>query len=251
MNTKSIVYYNYDVDAKQFENQTTSNYCFFEYREIDIVTSKKVNKEFFKPDDILDYTISLSNQGTYKATKLVITDLLPEQALLGLVNIYSYIEHNFNYKTVDDKLIIELDFLNEKETVHICYSAKVNNLLEINKNLITKVVGTSDEDYSFTSNELTIFQKYARVLCNKKMSSIIYPNRDFETTITITNVGNEVANNINVFDQFLDKFVLKKILIDNEEIVSYSLDQSRLKIKIDNLEPNITKTISIYGLLKK
>ena len=71
---RATLSYAYNLGDIVVQNVTNSNFIQPELREVNIRVRKFASTSFFKPGDILTYTIVLSNDGTYEAKGVLVKE---------------------------------------------------------------------------------------------------------------------------------------------------------------------------------
>ena len=262
MNIKSqaTIYYAYDLDGISYKSTSTSNTLLTPLKVSSLYAKKIANASYFKPGDIITYTIVVNNGSSFKATNVKIKDKLDNQSFLNGSFKYYYLK--------DDGEDIRLTMDNQKlefivteiapyATVIIMYKAKVNDNLEIDKNLDNQSIISSDETKDFKTNDLSIKQKYAKVICEKSiLNDYAYLNTNITYKITVKNIGNCEACDLEIVDELPETFKLSPsspIVIGDQEITNYSYDSDKciLRIPLDYLEALSQIDIYINGSIVK
>ena len=97
MNIKSqaTIYYAYDLDGTSFKNVATSNTLTTPLKVASLFAKKIANTSYFKPGDIITYTIIVNNASSFKATNIKIKDKFDKNGhysanfINGTTNVYN------------------------------------------------------------------------------------------------------------------------------------------------------------------
>ena len=194
----------YYVDAKHYEdnyykainNQTT----FMVYPKVDNEVTKSVSKTVADFEEVINWTISVTNHGPNNSTNVTVYDVLPD----GLIWLNDTSEGRYNPKT--GMLIIGDLNVDEKFTFSI--------ISIINKTgaIVNKVNVTAGEfDVNTTNNydESSLFVNPSSDLAVFKRVSNSQPNyRDYIIwTIEIVNNGPDTAHDVEMFDILPDELI--------------------------------------------
>lgn len=250
--TKSMVSYKYAVGDTIIHGSTSSNYVEPFIRDVVISVRKNCDQKYFKPGDILTYDLVVANIGTYLAEFINITESIKNQSLIvESVKISSLENVDFKYQDAIDGIDFIIRTLNPNETVHISYQTIVDEIIDPDINIISLSEIEVDDQDIFTTKPIELEQKYARIICEAETAPYIYPNKPYQYILTITNVGNCPAQDVEVTSQLLNSYVLESIRIDDETCDISSVNDNLLKFVIGNLEANESKTITITGRIQK
>ena len=262
MNVKSqaTVTYAYAQGNLKVKSISTSNIVSTEIRMVDLLAKKTANMEAFKPNDVITYHIIINNPGNYSATNVLVTDELIHQTYLKDSFKYLFLDESKTEvkATVKDKeIVFEIDELKPNGVCVLMYQASFDDILDINIDIKNTSNIRSKEVQPFSTNTLNMKQQYAKLEIVKKAVDYTYLNTDISYLITIKNVGNIVANEVEVVDQLPYTFELDKskeaITVDNQNIDKYQLDKktNTLKLIIDKVEPNANVLVVVKGKIVK
>lgn len=249
---RATLSYVYNLGEQTIQNVTNSNLVEGEYREVIIRAKKFIDATFFKPGDIITHTLILSNVGTFQAESLVIEEDISSQNLLtSSVHIYSLDEFIYEFYEKDNLFIVNIANLNPDQTVVINFQTIVSETIELEKEIRNKTKITIDKEIENYTNEVSVKQKYAKLLCHKTPIGVIYPNVNFEYVLNIENIGNENALNVEISDQLPANFVLEHLYFNDEEINEYLIENGLLKCKIPLVSPKQKVYLRVVGLIAK
>lgn len=81
MNIKSqaTIYYSYNLEGTSFKNVSTSNTLLTPLKVASFFVKKIANTTYFKPGDVITYTIVINNASNFKVKNIVIKDLIDNQ----------------------------------------------------------------------------------------------------------------------------------------------------------------------------
>lgn len=258
--SQATVIYAYAQGNLKVKSISTSNVVNTEIRTVDLLAKKTSNIEFFKPLDVITYHIIITNPGNSTATNVVVKDEICHQ---------KYLNDSFKYLFLDDSKIDVKAIPNEKgitfEIAEIkpggvlvmSYQAMVDELEDISLDIRNTSNVYSKEVQPFTTNSINIKQQYAKLEVLKKAVDFTYLNTDINYLISIKNIGNVVARDVEVIDQLPLTFELDKskdaITIDNQAVEKFNLDKksNSLKLLIDQIEPHSTVQVAVKGRIVK
>jgi uncharacterized repeat protein (TIGR01451 family) len=262
MNVKSqaTIAYAYTLGNLKIRSITTSNVVSTEVRTVDLLAKKIASTEYFKPADVITYSIIITNPGNSKATNITINDELFRQ---------SFVKDSFRYLFLDDSkadikltindnnLIFEIDELNPHAVCVLTYQVTVDEIEEICLDLRNCTSVSCKELTPFALNKFDIKQRYAKIECTKKTVDHVYLNSDIAYEIMITNKGNVEAVDLELIDQLPQTFELNHsqdaITINNENCDIFAFDKNThlLKMIIDRVEPFSAVKVVIKGKITK
>lgn len=262
MNVRSqaTVAYAYALGNLKIKSITHSNVVNTLVQEVQLLAKKIANTDFFKPGDVITYSIIITNPGNTKATKISISDDL---------NYQSFIKDSFRHLFLDDtvadiklnirdnNLVFEISELKPKDVCVITYQVVADKVEEICLDLRNCTSVQSKEIKPFTTNKLDIKQRYAKIECTKKTLDHVFLNSDIEYEIIITNKGNVEAIDLEVIDQLPAPFELSKsddaITVNgkNIDIYAYDKDTNILKMIVDRVLPYETIKVLVKGRITK
>lgn len=248
---RATLSYAYNLGDTVVQNVTNSNFIQPELREVNIRVRKFANTTYFKPGDIITYTIVLSNEGTYEANEVLVAEELVHQSLIkSSIKIRALDEPVFSYKEGVSEVLITLGTLAPQNTIYITYQTIVDEIVDINFDIkSTSKVTTGD--YIVDVNTVEIMQRYAKLLCEKKSDSVIYPNKQFAMELVIENIGNEKAVDLDLVDQLPERYCLDEVYLDNELLTDYTIEGNHLKFIVGEIAPFSSRNVTIIGLIKK
>ena len=262
MNIKSqaTIYYAYDLDGTSFKNVATSNTLTTPLKVASLFAKKIANTAYYKPGDIITYTIVVNNASNFKATNIKIKDKLDNQTLLpSSFNFYYLKDEGKNVEFNSEKQKLEFT-ISEMESQSVCiitYKAKVNEDLSLDKEIKNVSTISSDEVKDFKTNSLDLKQKYAKVTCEKSiLNDYAYLNTNLTYKIVVKNIGNYKATNIEIVDELPETFKLSKenaVLINDTETKNFSFDEGTciLTIPLESLDAESEISILINGSIVK
>lgn len=250
--TKSTVSYKYAVGDTIVHGSTSSNYVDPFLRDVVISIKKNCDQTYFKPGDILNYDIIVSNIGTYLAEFININESIKSQTLIvDSIKLSSLDNIDFKYQDAIDGVDFIIKSLNPNETVHIAYQTIVDEIIDPHQNIISvSEVEVDDQDLMYT-NPIEIEQKYARIICEAETAPYIYPNKDYQYILTITNIGNTIAEDVEISSQLPSSYALESINIDEEVCEISSINDNVLKFIIGSIDADESKTVTITGRIQK
>jgi uncharacterized repeat protein (TIGR01451 family) len=250
--SRATLSYAYNLGDVVVRNVTNSNFVQPEYREVAIKVRKFANVEYYKPGDIITYTLVLTNVGTYEANNVTIREDLPYQVLIKeSIKLRNLNEQSFVFKDDLNSVNFVLDHFAPNNTIYITYQTIVDEIVDINYNITTSAQLTIDDEVVLNSNPVAISLKYARLVCEKKTVEVIYPNKSFEYLITIENIGNEKAVDLEISDQLPESYVLENILIDDVPCLNYAIDNTTLKFSVGEVNQFKSIVVKIIGMIKR
>lgn len=252
MEIKSIakIKYSYDLDGISLQGLAQSNIVQTEVRKFDLLLKKLSNQEFFQPNDIITYTLVMSNTGNYKNTNVIIKDLLSNQELIDYsIKTMSLSNNkvNANYSLENDFLTISIDEILPNEVIIITYKIRaLDNTSQIK--LLTTI--RSDEITQKEINNNSLKQGFAQIECIKTVSDdVTFINTDLTYILQLSNKGNISAYNVEVYDELPITFELDQYnpVTLNNNLINYQLEGNILKLLIPAIEPNNILDIKING----
>jgi len=183
----------YYVTAMHFEDtyykSITNSTTFTVTAQVDDKVRKSVSPEVINYDDIVIWTLNITNNGPSNATNVVVRDILPD----GLIWLEDNTNGDYNPKTGT----LTIDFLEVGEIYIVTIKTQINKTGEI----VNNVNVTADEyDYNITNNhdQSKINVDSAADLAVVKTVNVTTVNMgDFvKWTITVTNNGPDVATRV-------------------------------------------------------
>lgn len=248
---RATLSYDYDLGDIVVHNVTNSNFVQPELREINIRVRKYANVNYFKPGDIITYTVVITNDGTYPAQDVCLKEPLKHQSLLKeTIKVRSLVEPTLTYTENKDEVIFTLDYLEPQYTIYVTYQARVEEIIDINFNIDATAIVQAD-NYTLSTNTVMLIQKYAKIICEKKTDSIIYPNKQFAIEIALENIGNEKAVNLDFSDQLPERFCLDEVYLGSELLTDYVIEGNTLKLSIGEIAPFTREVITLIGMIKR
>lgn len=262
MNVRSqaSIAYAYAVGNLKIKSIAYSNVVNTVVCEVDLLAKKIANVEYFKPGDVITYNIVITNPGNTKATKITITDDLAYQ---------SYVKDSFRYLFLDDSdariklhlkenaLVFEIEELKPKDVCILSYQAVADKVEEICLDLRNSTCVKSREVKPFTTNQIDIKQRYAKIECTKKALDHVLLNSDIEYEIIIANKGNVEAIDLEVIDQLPFTFELDPgedaITVNGKNVDIFAFDKEThvLKLIIERVQPHETVKVLVKGRIVK
>jgi hypothetical protein len=250
--TKAMINYSYSVGDAVVHGSTSSNYVEPFIRDVVISIKKECSTKYFKPGDILTYNLVVANIGTYFAEFINISEQIQNQTIIvDSISVSSLKDIDFAYQDAIKGIDFIISNLAPNDTVYISYQTVVDEILDPNFNIVSVSEIEVDDNNIIYSNPVEIVQKYARIICEVETSPYIYYNKPYQYNITVTNVGNSEANDVELSTQLPEEYELDHITIDEENCDSTSLNNNILKFTIGNISANETKLISVSGKIKK
>lgn len=252
MEIKSMakIKYSYDLDGISLQTLAQSNVVKTEVRKFNLLLKKLSNQEFFQPNDIITYTLVISNTGNYKNTNVIIKDLISNQQLIDYSIKTISLSNNkviANYLLEDDFLVISLDEIMPNEVIIITYKIKTFGNTNSIK-LLTTI--QSDEITKKEFADTTLKQGFAQIECIKTVSDdVTFLNTDLTYLLQLSNKGNISAYNVEVYDELPVTFELDQYnpVTLNNKLIDYQLEGNILKLLIPTIEPNNILDIKING----
>lgn len=229
--SQAKISYAYAIGNLKIKSITSSNLVSTEVRSVELLAKKTVSSENFKPNDIISYTLVIQNPGNTALTDVLVNDDLFHQY---------YIEDSFKYMFMDDSdneiklsknennLIFEIPYLKANAVAIITYKVEIDSIEEVSMDIRNVANIQSKEVKPFKTNTLDLKQRFAEIKCSKKCVDYTYFNTDLSYIITLKNIGNLDAIDIEVIDQLPITFALdtkKPISINNNEIDIFTHDK--------------------------
>ncbi len=183
----------YYVTAMHFEDtyykSITNSTTFTVTAQVDDKVRKSVSPEIINYDDIVVWTLNITNNGPSNATNVVVRDILPD----GLIWLEDNTNGDYNPKTGT----LTIDFLEVGEIYIVTIKTQINKTGEI----VNNVNVTADEyDYNITNNhdQSKINVDSAADLAVVKSANVTTVNMgDFvKWTITVRNNGPDIATGV-------------------------------------------------------
>lgn len=262
MNIKSqaTIYYTYNLEGKDYKNISSSNTLLTPLKTVSLNAKKMANVSFYKPGDVITYTILVNNQSSFSASEIQISDKFKNQLLLeGSVN-FDFLkdeEQKPTLKQTSNSFILTLPHLQEFNAFLVTYKTKVIDDLSLEDEIESYSEITSKETNKVKTNTLSLKQKYAKIICEKSISNdFAYLNTNLTYKITVKNIGNFIANDIELVDELPETFELDKsnpILINNDSITDFIFNNknSILKVPLKKLDAGEQIEIFINGKITK
>lgn len=262
MNIKSqaTVYYSYNLEGTNYKNVSSSNTLLTPLKTISLQAKKMANTTFYKPGDTIAYTILLNNQSAFSASEIQISDHFKNQLLLEDSLKFDFLKDEPkkpSIKLSKDHFTLTLQNLQEFNACIITYKTKVIDNLSLEDEIESYSQITSKETNKIKTNTLALKQKYAKIICEKSISNdFAYLNSNLTYKIAVKNIGNYVANNIELVDELPETFTLNEnnpIIINNSPITNFSFNNksSILTIPLEKLDANEQIDIYINGYITK
>ena len=236
MNIKSqaTLTYNYSLGGANYEGSAISNLVSTEIRTTDIIIKKIASCEYYKPTDIITYTLIITNRGNYKASNVLIKDSLKMQ---------DYIDGSFKSTFIGDTS--DVVFSNTEALSFAIKDLTPNTICLISYRVIV--------NSALTIDNVKLTQGYAKVVCSKKaLPDYAYINTDLIYQITLKNVGTTAAYNVNVADHLPETFLLDENgVIFNDQNLEYNYSNNELGFTIDKIMPDEELQVYVKGRIYK
>jgi uncharacterized repeat protein (TIGR01451 family) len=225
-----------------------------------ILAKKTASTEFFKPNDVITYNLIITNPGNTKATNVVVNDDLFHQSVIASSFRYLFLsdkETVIKQSQNENNLIFEIDELSPHEVCVITYQVTVDEISELCVDLRNSSKISSAEIKPFSTNSIDILQRFAKIECSKKTVDFVYLNSDISYEVTLTNVGNIEAIDVEVIDQLPKTFELSKskdaITVNGKVVDIYTFDHDLhlLKMLIDSIPPKGSSIVIVKGKIIK
>src|SRR5690554_5416313 len=175
--TKATVNYNYNLGNMIVQGKTTSNYVEPFIREVIVRIKRNADKKYFKPGDLITYTLVLTNDGNYHAEEVIINENIAYQTLVeGSVKL-SCIEDAQPFKFIkhDNHLEFIITNLKPHRSIYIQYQTIVGEAEGLNDQLKSSSTITIDNMNKIEAEPVVIEKKYAKVVCHIDEIDFIYP----------------------------------------------------------------------------
>ena len=184
-----------DVTGNEDETDLNNNHAQVTVNDIttDLFVNKTVSNNNPDVGDIINYTITVGNNGPYTSNGIIVNEVLPN----GLI----YISDDSNGAYNKTTGVWTIGGLNNGETASLKITVRVNNTGVISNNV--NVTGTEPEtNYNNNHYTLNITVPYADLSINKTI--ILINNTQYQSNIsyviTVVNNGIDTAKNILVND---------------------------------------------------
>ena len=135
--------------------------------------------------------------------------------------------------------------------MHLRYQTLVDELIDATENITSISEVEVDEQDLFYTNSIELQQKYAKIICEASVDEFVYPNKPYQYTLVISNVGNCLAENVSISSVLPKSYVLDSLLIEGEYTDDYSIHNDELNFEIDFVDANSLKTVIINGKIKR
>lgn len=246
--TKSLINYTYSVGDMIVHGSTSSNYVEPFIRDVVINIKKNCNVQYFKPGDVLTYTITVANVGTYLSEFINISEeILHQNIIADSIKVSSINDIDFMHQDSVNGIDFIIKKLNPHESIHITYQTIVDEIINPNQNIISTSEIEVDDQELIYSTPIEIQQKFARILCEAESSPYIYPNQPYQYILTVSNIGNCSADDVEISSQIPYSYELDSVYIDDEVCDVMSINNNILKFMIGEVDPNDSKIITITG----
>lgn len=260
LKSQATVCYAYTVGSASIKSISVSNETSLNLREVLLNAKKFVNQNYFKPGEVLSYTILITNNGNFRASNITIDDDLAHQQFLNnslsLFSLKDSKEINYKHTVNSQSLVIELESIEAGDVIGINYQAKTKVEGEPYKIQNCAII-YSDEVVPFETPSVTSETKFASLLVSKKTATdYTYYNTDLSYLITIYNEGNLEAVDVELSDQLPVTFELnseKAIFLNDEEITHFSFDNNSkiLKMNLGTIHPKTNYELRVNGRIVK
>jgi hypothetical protein len=250
--TKSMINYTYTIGDQVVHGAASSNYVEPFIREVIISIKKECNKQYFKPGDVLTYSLVLTNIGSYLAEFININEeILYQTLILDSIRASAIGEIDFAYQEAVSGLDFTIQKLEPHESVHIIYQTIVNELISHDFNISSvSEIEIDDQDLIY-SNAVEIAQRYARVIIETTTDEFVYPNREYSYNLTASNVGNCIADDVELSMQLPSRYALSYIMVEDDNIENFTIDNNILKFFVGAIDVNEIKNINVTGKISK
>lgn len=251
--TRTKINYNYNLGDMIVKGSTSSNYIEPVFRQVLVKIKRTADAKYFKPGDIITYNLILTNEGNHSAEEVTVHENINHQTLVpGSVKLSTLADAQpFRFHHHENELEFIILNLQPFKTLYIQYQTKVDDIKELDYKLISSSVVTIDKEDTIISDPVEITEKFAKINCTIDEIDLIYPNKPYEYLLNIENVGNQVANDIEVETLLPDDYELDLVLVDDEEHDIYAVEDNVLKIMIEKLAGQSSLTVSIKGKIKR
>lgn len=256
MEVKSMarVKYSYNIDGISLSGLSSSNVVTTEVRKMNLLAKKLANTDYFKPQDIITYTIILSNNGNVPINNIILEDDITSQNFIfdslqtsSLDNRETFI----SYDLTSDKINMHLDQLKEQEIIIITYKTIIgNNVSKIKTELRIEC----DELKNIKEQSVELNQGFASIDCVKKVSNeYTYLNTNLSYELSLINNGNVPAYNVEVFDDLPVTYELdeKNGVVINNIPISYLYANNVLSFVLPEIPALSEVCVQINGRIVK
>ena len=193
-NLKTGKYY---VTAKHFEDTyykaITNTTSFTVTAQVDDQVRKSVSPEVINYDDIVIWTLNITNNGPSNATNVVVKDLLPD----GLIWLEDNTNGDYNPKTGT----LTIDFLEVGEIYIVTIKTQIKQTGEIVNDVNVKA---DQYDYNLTNNydqsKIDVASACDLSVTKSANSSVVNMGDFVKWTITVSNNGPDNATGVTVND---------------------------------------------------
>lgn len=257
--SQAKVSYAYSLGNLKIRSITNSNVVTTEIKQNRLLAKKVASSNYFKPYDVITYTLIIQNAGNAAINDVVINDDIFHQ---------KYIENSLNYFFLDDSksdinltvnennLIFEIPKLEPYATLIITYKVEIDNIEDLSMDILNIANVQSKEISPFQTNTIDLKQRYALIECEKKCVDYAYYNTDIAYSIILRNKGNVDAIDLEVIDELPKTFELDKkkpITINNTLVDIYSFDNETkiLKFIVDKVSAFSEIEVIVKGRIIK
>lgn len=264
MNVKShaTLTYHYDRGDQNIRSVAFSNVAKTEVRDVKLCAKKYCGVEYFMPGDTITYTLIITNPGNYLAKSILIKDKLDQAEFLDSSFQFDFLnskKYEVTKKVTKNELSFYIETLEAGAVCMITYQVQIEDVLSSFNEIKHSISVSSNEINEFAYEESkTLKQKYAKITCNKKTDEFTYLNSNLNYYITLKNIGNADAHDVELVDQLPKTFELSHaqdaISINNEPTSMYTFDKdtSLLKIIIPDVKANSNEVlVTIKGKIVK
>lgn len=245
MKANAKISYAYSLGSNQINSFCETNTIDVEIRFVDLKIKKTANDFFYKPGDLLHYSIVITNIGNYVAEEVIVVDDIKNLryangscSLLRGNNIAQVLAPNID----EDNITFDIGHIEPQSSVVINYSAIANPEIANNEDLTNTATMYAKRLNPIYSNVISIEQKYANIISRKTASKEYVYNYDYlDFVITLTNNGNATAYNVEISESLPKGFVLldkeEAITIDNEPFTDFEFDPEGnvIKLKLEEI----------------
>lgn len=248
-NTAQATYQYMEEDGMITQASASSNAVSITIVNPHIQIFKEANRNFMLPEEELTYTVTLTNDGTLEAQNVIFRDDLPEQVILvqgsfklnGVVVNQVEINKGINVGNLAIGGVITIKYT--VKLVDADCKGWMNNQVYIKYNyvlpneIIGEVVTTADEIGS------SVQTRIAQLVIGKTPEAVAASVGDIiEYTLNVTNLGEEVLNNVVISDR-LDsdlEFVPGSVTIESQPVTNANIVTG---ITLASISPNGTQEI--------
>lgn len=256
MEVKSMarVKYSYNIEGVNLSGLTQSNIVTTEIRKMSLSVKKLVNTDFYKPQDIITYTIILSNTGNVAITNIVLKDDVKHQNFimdsLSSFNLNNELNY-FNYELKKNTLVINIEEIKAQEVIIITYKTIICDNID---HITPQLKVACDELKDIKEQTIELKQGYAEIECFKKVSNdYTYLNTNLSYELSLINKGNCSAYNVEVYDELPQTYELNAdngVTINNNP-VTFKYENNILSFIIPEIPTLAEVNVLVNGKIIK